>query len=281
MGGPRGASYNAPMLPRLRAIFPVALLLAAGALAALSGARADGPPPPHPLRPPPADETDKAPPVPDAGGVVRLPSIRIDTRRKEIEIDGQVNLRNGVVEVFGCTEWGKVHESVLLLLCRPRHVKLGLILLDLKERPQVENLGDAGALEGDLVEVIVSWEEKGRRVEYRAEDLVLDHQSGATMDRVGFVFTGSRFQKVGPKEIFMADAAGQVLTTYHDPDAILDNPLAKGGDDTIYYANSKILPKAKTPCLVRMRPLRPGAEGTPGLPPSAVPGGVTPTGKPK
>ena len=48
------------------------------------------------------------------------------------------------------------------------------------------------------------------------------------------------------------NASGQMITTYHDPDAILDNPLAKGGDDTVYYADSEAVPRPGTPVVVRI-----------------------------
>jgi hypothetical protein len=234
----------------------------AGALAGAPRARAGGSPVAPQLHPEDAkDEGPLPPPGPD--GIVRLPSLRIDLNKKDVEVDGRINMRNGLVEVFACTEHGKKHESVMVWLCKPRYVRAGLMLLGMKEKPEVENFGDGGALTGERVAIDVSWDdpEAGRRVEYRAEELVLDKQRGEAMERCGFAFTGSRFQQIGvdksgkPHEIFMADASGQIATTYHDPDAILDNPLTKGGDDTIYFANSKVLPRAGTPCLVRLRPM--------------------------
>jgi hypothetical protein len=177
-----------------------------------------------------------------------------------MEVTGKVCLQHGLIEVFACTPYGKVHEAVVTLDCRPQHLQAGLLLLGMNEKGgQVKVLGDAGALEGERAVVTVAWSEPGkdgRAVEIvkRAEELLLDETTGDTMEACGFVFTGSRFIKVGKHETFASNASGQIITTFHDPDAILDNPLAKGSDDTIYYANSKVLPRSGTPILMRIAP---------------------------
>jgi len=193
--------------------------------------------------------------VRDPDGTIRFPSLRVSPKAGVIEVDGRVCLQSGLLEVVACTSYGKVHESLLVVDCRPTHLHAALLLLGLVERPgQVPALGEGGALAGDRVAIDVTWTGPGgATVTSRVEDMLLDTKDGTTMPRVGFVFTGSRFIKVGDREVFGAHASGQIVTVYHDPDAILDNPLAKGADDTTYHVNSSAVPAAGTPVTLRLR----------------------------
>ncbi len=44
----------------------------------------------------------------------------------------------------------------------------------------------------------------------------------------------------------MAQAVGTLITTFHDPDAIIDNPLPGGADDTAYIVNTQVIPPKGT-----------------------------------
>ena len=71
-----------------------------------------------------------------------------------------------------------------------------------------------------------------------------------------WVFTGSRFlphPQTG-RDVFMADATGVMIVTYHDPDAILDTASPAGADDTAFRANSKAIPAPGTTIELRLRP---------------------------
>ncbi|MCZ6603056.1 MAG: YdjY domain-containing protein, partial [Planctomycetota bacterium] len=132
-----------------------------------------------------------------------------------------------------------------------------LLLLGLKAKPQVNQLGERKALEGDRVKIFVVWEQDGMKKRYRAEKLIWDRSTDKPMENVGWIFTGSRFLKIPiyvadqeepeVREVFMATEKGSLVTTFHDPDSILDNPLEMGGDDTVYYANDRLLPPRGTP----------------------------------
>ena len=56
-----------------------------------------------------------------------------------------------------------------------------------------------------------------------------------------WVFTGSRILKEG----FEADIAKSLVAIWHDPAAILDNPLEEGADN-IYIVNAPRNPKRGT-----------------------------------
>jgi hypothetical protein len=54
---------------------------------------------------------------------------------------------------------------------------------------------------------------------------------------------------------FEAQVEGNIVTTYHDPATILDNPSDGGGDDTVYGVNSALVPRVGTPVTLTLRAL--------------------------
>ena len=200
-----------------------------------------------------------------------FPGIQVDLRGKRITVEGAIAIPRGLIELVACTRYGKTHESICALEVDPQHFKAAILLLGLKESPQVKRLGEAKPLTGDKVVITIEWEEGEETRSYRAEELIWDRSTKSPMEKVGWVFTGSRFLKVPyytpdkeepeEREVFMASEKGSLVTTYHDPDSILDNPLAKGGDDTIYHANDKLLPPRGTRIRFILEPAEKRPEG--------------------
>jgi len=114
-----------------------------------------------------------------------------------------------------------------------------------------------GPPRGPTVVVWVEWKDgEGRTVRRRAEELVLNVKTKKTMDRTGWVFVGSRFvrDEASGKEVYAAALTGAVITTYHDPTTVLDNPSPTGEDDTLFAANQAALPPVGTPVQVIVEP---------------------------
>jgi hypothetical protein len=178
-----------------------------------------------------------AAPTPTAG-VVRFPGISIDPAGKRIEVEATFAVTDAFLEYLLVAEGGKAHESLFIAGCRGEHLQLGLIALGLEARPEVHFQGEPLALSGPRVAIEAVWEEGSARRTERVEDLLQDVRLGRAMERVGFAFTGSRFVKnpaarrdpAAPRELLAAAASGSLIAVYHDPDAVLDNPLVAGGD---------------------------------------------------
>jgi hypothetical protein len=226
---------------------------------------------------------------PGEGAIELFDGIRLYKEEERLVVRGRICLKSGpTLELMGCTERGKTHESLLLFQCSPKQLHLALVMLGLEPTPQVGQFGEQKSLErGEKVVLEVTWAEADAppedtsgpaavegRITRRAEDLIYDQRTGSSMPRVGWVFTGSRNIEV-PKppdwdtkhEVYAAEYAGNVAAVYHDPDALLDTPLAEGGDDTIYVAYSARLPERGTKVLLSLRKWR--EEDGPGQPPSA------------
>jgi hypothetical protein len=162
-------------------------------------------------------------------------------------------MTGGVVELLACSRNGKTHESVLVVEGEPYHIQVGLLLLGLEAtRRPLKFQGDPTTPIGDSVEVTVSWlDSLGRSTTVRGEDLILDLSRRRPMPRTPWIFVGSRV--VDGR--FQAQDEGSIITTYHDPATLVDNPLAGGADDTIYGPNPAVVPRVGTPVNVTIRAL--------------------------
>lgn len=81
------------------------------------------------------------------------------------------------------------------------------------------------------------------------------------MPHVAWLFTGSLMQSVtgNPGDAtYAADFVKSIITTYHDPSSVLENPLPEGRDDTLYFVREQETPPAGTPVRVTLRPAGPG-----------------------
>ena len=175
-------------------------------------------------------------------GMYKLGNIDLDRNRKTITMPGEVNMSYGLIELLACTKIGKRHESALVMDIQPIHLQTALILLGLEFTGGVRYQGDPITPKGDRVRIWVEWEADSQTKRYRAEDLVFNRIKESHMEYTDWIFTGSRVNN----GVFMAQAVGTLITTFRDPDAIIDNPLPDGADDTVYIVNSRIAPPKGT-----------------------------------
>lgn len=186
--------------------------------------------------------------------------VRYFPARHELEIDGWVNMREGLVEVFACAPEGKTHEAVVVLDCVPSGLHAGLLALGLREGTPVE-FGTDGTYRpptGDGVEVLVRWFDPAQGLQIaRAEDWVWNQVEERAMEHGDWIFAGSFLQEISndpSQATYAANYVKSLVTTYHDASSILENPFPAGADDTLYYANDHAVPAVGTPLTVVFRP---------------------------
>lgn len=214
--------------------------------------------------------------------VVEIGKVKVFRAKGLAQVQGRVEIQRNLVELFACAEGGKVHETVVVMECQPSHLNIALQLLGLSDGGQAkafrevqseedgkvvkrtvevleENgpnfLGDPRKPVGDRVIVEILWTDDGKEHRVRAEDMVWDRARKRSMPRAGWVFTGSRLVEnpmTGRPE-FAADHSKTIMTTWHDPDSLLDNPLPDGGDDEAYFANPDVVPSRGTPVTIEFR----------------------------
>jgi hypothetical protein len=178
--------------------------------------------------------------------IYKLGTLTINSERREIIIPGKVNMQKGMIELLACAPGGKTHESVLVLDVIPYHFQVALLLLGLKYVGGLQYQGDPHTPRGDSVEVYVRWTKGSHDTTVRGEDLVWDIPHKKSMEHTPWVFVGSQLEEGK----FLADVEKSLITTYHDPLTILDNPAQSGGDDELFRVNESLTPPKGTPVTV-------------------------------
>jgi hypothetical protein len=179
----------------------------------------------------------------------RVGNVLLDSGDRTLYVPARVNMSEGLVELLACGEMGKTHESVLVVDAQPWHIQVSLLLLGLEPGGGLEYQGDPQTPKGDSVWIWVEWADAGSWKMVRGEDLVFDSTRTDHMEYTAWVFSGSLI--VDGR--FAAGIEQSIVTTYHDPMTILDNPLPSGGDDTVYYVNSSVVPAVGHPVVLIFR----------------------------
>lgn len=198
-----------------------------------------------------------------APGIYQVGGVVLDAHSRQIRFPARVNMNRGLIEVVICTESGKKHESVLSTAIRPMDLHTALLLLGLRPGrnpawppPPIDASGGPAygmTAPGDRLDVSISWKEKGKRREARADQLLMDIRTSQTLPRTDWVFTGSILDNAGK---YLADGIGSLVTNYHDGSSVIDCPLSLGAVDDFTYANEGIIPDVGTIVEVRMTPVK-------------------------
>ena len=190
----------------------------------------------------------------------RVGKALVDTQARTLTCNGEINMDEGAIEYLAVAPGGKTHESLLRIDVRPLHLQLALLMLDLEPKNVLTHQGDKNTPQGDPVELWIRWRDNGgKQVEARAEELVIEASHSRPMPPHNWVFTGSRILKQG----FEADLEKSLVAVWHDPAAILDNPLPGGGDNG-YLVNSKRTPKRGTRIELIAKAVKPAAKSEAG-----------------
>ena len=205
----------------------------------------------------PAPGQPVKPPIRQVGPhLYQVGTVTLDAEKRTVRCRGRVNMdRSGPIELLACTAEGKVHESVFVIEAKPLDLQVALLLLDLKDgrNPAVnhqEDDPDRLRPPGAETSIYVEWRAapagEGQEPELRrerAERFLYHLQKKAPEDDARWAFLGSRL--VGVR--LGADLEGSVITTFHDPLAILELALPTANDDVYYYVNEKLCPPVGTP----------------------------------
>jgi hypothetical protein len=194
----------------------------------------------------------------------RVGGATLDTAARTVTCRGEINMDTGPIEYLAVAPLGKTHESLLRVDVRPLHLQVALLLLGLEPKNVLKYQGDKTTPQGDPVEIHVRWRDAmGKTQDVRAEDLIVSMPGNKPMPPHNWVFTGSRIIPEG----FEADLQKSLVAVWHDPAALLDNPLPGGGDNA-YVVDSRRAPKRGTEIEFVLKAVapahaNPGAQSTP------------------
>lgn len=200
-------------------------------------------------------------PLPNGGGYLFERKDAGGRGTSGVVVPGTVLVTRGMVELFGCGQGGKEHETVLRLECDVQSLDLALTSAGFKRGNLPSPAGVKDPAQGSRVVILVQWVDKeGKVVTQRSEDLVVSIRRNATMPRVGWTYVAQWAEvpdpanpKGGTHKVLAAANSQSYVTTFRDRSALLDNPLEEAVDDTLYAANYMILPRPGTPVRVIFR----------------------------
>lgn len=138
------------------------------------------------------------------------PGVRVDLRGGEVEVDAEVVLREGFLELLACSPGTKEHESILRVRAKPSDIYRGIGMLGLPDGTPPrwdEKSQTAYPPRGTPVEVLVRWQRDGKTVEDDARDWMKRKDKDASLHSTRWYFIAA-MPPAG--ERFAADIYGTV-----------------------------------------------------------------------
>lgn len=183
------------------------------------------------------------------------PGVRIDWQRRLVEVDVEVVLRDGALELLACSPRTREHESILTVRARPMHVFQAMGLIGLKPGTPVrydQSQDLQMAPTGEALDLKVSCG-KGKEKRVRpVERWLLDVRRGRPPEKLNWVFAGSRNFQDGR---FAADVDGTIVCVVDFESALISLGALHSADTELLWlaANTEEIPPIGTPCTLLIR----------------------------
>jgi hypothetical protein len=210
------------------------------------------------------DAPGKLPPapmkLPEPKGAQRLSKdypVWVDTKEKAVVVEGQISLREGMLEMFACTRNTKEHESIVSANTKAQLVHAGLLALGAEPGHPVRFQPRYEPPTGTEIEVFVRWlDDKGKPQTARAQDWIKDMKTGKAM-KYPFVFAGSGFytDPETKKQYYRAEG-GDFVCVANFSSAMLDIPArsSMSNEELAFEAFSERIPPLGAPVQLVFKP---------------------------
>jgi hypothetical protein len=190
--------------------------------------------------------------------VHELPGLTVHITAKKVVAEGRMLAPEMPLELLLCAKGGKEHESAIVCDVKPQNLHYALLLIGLKPGSpgRFPKKGPFVPATGEAVDVTVSWTVQGKRKTIRAEKLAWSLPRKAPMRTCSWTFVGSYFLEPTEhvkKKVYAANESGSLITTFHDPSSVLENPFDTVLNDSTYEM-AKDAPPAGTPVRITFRP---------------------------
>jgi hypothetical protein len=209
---------------------------------------------------PPGKKAPEPPKLPEPKGAKRLSKeypIWVDPKEKVVIVEGQVALREGMLEMFACTRSTKEHESIISANTKAYLVHAALLLLGAEPGHPVRFQPQYQPPTGTEIDVFVRYlDEKGQIQTARAQDWIKDNHTGKPM-AYPFVFGGSSFytDPDTKKQYYQAEH-GDFVCVANFGTAMLDIPAksSKSNEELEFEALTKKIPPLGAPVQLVFKP---------------------------
>lgn len=214
---------------------------------------------------------------------LKLPGIQIHAEGGFIDVESEVCLDGGALELVACTKDSKEHESLIAVLAEPVHIHMALLLIGAEPgNPATQKQVGEGEnkrwmflpARGQKVHVsLVIAEDGGKPVErpianfiQRIEDEIeiIENQNGrGKQDRSfptsEFLFVGSHLieRGDGPRRYLAAESGNVIsISTFGDEMLGLSEMFEHANGSLVWEINTDLLPKLGTKVTLRLKPVK-------------------------
>jgi hypothetical protein len=216
--------------------------------------------------------TDAPPEMPPPKGAKRLSpndDAWIDPKERAVIVDGQISLREGMLELFACTRNTKEHESIVSVKSKAYLIHAALLTLGAEPGRPVQFVPKYRPPTGTQIEVLIRWvDEGGDEQTTSAQEWIKDIGTGQAMTHP-FVFAGSSFwtdEETG-KKYYQAEG-GDLICVSNFGTAMLDIPVesSQSNDELAFEAFTERIPPLGAPVRLVLKPKLKGKEAGPNEP---------------
>lgn len=181
----------------------------------------------------------------------------IDSKNKQVVMDGEVCLTKGLLEMFACLKHSKEHESVVAVDTKAYIVHAALLAIGAKPGSTVTYTPEYKAATGQEIGVDVYWtDEAGKQHWAKGQDWVRNIKTKKALE-FPWIFAGSGFfvDEETKKQFYLAES-GDFICVSNFPSAMLDLPIesSQSNDDLMFEAFSEHIPPLGTKVKVVLTP---------------------------
>lgn len=204
-----------------------------------------------------APEADQAPKeAPTRGVRVLGPAVRVDFDNRTLQIDAEVALTSGPLELFLCPKRTKEHESVLAADVAPRTVQLGLLMLGAAPGEPAGG-APATAPTGQPLRITCKFDREGKTESVDARSWIRQMGKNKPLESM-FVFAGSRFVKPpgADRAVWLGDE-GDLVCVSNFPGSVIDIAQLSSKDNAqlLFEAWTERIPPKGTKVRVIIEPV--------------------------
>ncbi len=213
----------------------------------------------QPAKPAPPDAEQ---PLPD------LPHIKIDRKKRYVDLEGAVVLRDADwIELLACMPRSRVHESLITVKAKPSHIHGAMLLAGYKpgnpwRAERIKDKWKYYPAKGELVRISILYKDKqGKTIQVAPSEWIIEAQTKKKLPDSHWMFTGSRMLNDRGKKIYAADIEGNLFTLVNFGDEVfarqtkLEGGQGGVGGDT-WRANTKVIPPVGTKLILRIQPAK-------------------------
>jgi hypothetical protein len=186
-------------------------------------------------------------------------TLEIQGEHRRVRVNGEVCLREGLLEQLLTRKRTKEHEAILAADIDARELHLALTLAGAEPGKVVQFRPKLVPPSGTAIKVFLEYEEKGKTIRVPAQQWLRNIKTKKDFD-TDWVFAGSILipnPEDKTKKPFYGANDGDIIALVNFETSLLDVPFlnTKDNDDLLYQAHTERIPALKSPVAIILEPV--------------------------